>query len=154
MMQVTLSRGELALVDSEDYELVSNFKWHVSRRGYVSARVPGSGEPGRKLLMHRIIVGALPTEMVDHKNRNKLDNRRANLRIVTKSENGRNRPKQRNNTSGYKGVVRDRTRWAAMIKLHGKKIYLGCFGSPEEAAKAYDAAAIKYHGVFARGNFS
>jgi hypothetical protein len=99
-----------------------------------------------------------PTVEVDHRDGNGLNNRRrSNLRVCSHSQNGANQKKHKNNTSGFKGVVLykdNRSRpWCARIKVEGRHIYLGYFATPDEAAKAYDAAAIRLHGEFARTNF-
>ena len=95
--------------------------------------------------------------LVDHRNRKGLDNRIANLRMATHSENCYNRRKPGNTTSRYKGVYcekrRGRVRWRANIKFQDKRIFLGYYDSQLEAARAYDEAAKKYHGEFAQLNF-
>jgi len=104
--------------------------------------------------MHRLILNAPDGMQVDHVNEIGLDNRKSNLRICNQSENQRNRSKQKNNTSGFKGVhwhVVDK-RWMATIKVDKKKIHLGSFRNPIDAAKVYNSAAIKYHGEFANLN--
>lgn len=108
---------------------------------------------------HRVIwalvYGAWPTMEIDHINADKTDNRLVNLREANKSENGRNRELQANNTSGFKGVVwnRSRNRWHARITHQGRRRDLGYFHTETDAAKAYDAAAREHHGSFARVNF-
>ncbi len=96
--------------------------------------------------------GEWPREQIDHINGDKSDNRLANLRLSSHSENERNRPKMRNNKSGHKGVSwhKGNQRWRAQITLHHNDIFLGYFATPEEAADTYNKAALKYHGEFAK----
>ncbi len=105
--------------------------------------------------MHRLILNAPDGIQVDHVNRNRLDNRRSNLRIATDLQNHFNTVKRSHNTTGYKGVSRYHKldRWYARIALHGKVYYLGIHNSPEEAARAYDAKARELFGEFAWTNF-
>ena len=159
--EIPLTRGEVAVVDPDWWEPLVQFNWscHIDRYGRRSAvrtlRLPD--EDGKKtvkklVVMHRVICGATDGQMCDHRNGDSLDNRRANLRIVTTSENAHNSKKDRRNTTGFKGVKRQGGKWIARIGLNWKRIHLGTFDSPELAAHAYDKAAVKYHGEFARTN--
>lgn len=104
--------------------------------------------------MHREIVGTPEGMDTDHINGDKLDNRRSNLRICTHAQNGANRGPQKNGSSGYKGVSYHCKKWRVQICINGKTKRLGGFNSLLDAAKAYDKAARKYHGEFARTNVS
>ena len=115
----------------------------------------GSRQKRSGILMHREILNTPKGFYTDHENGNKLDNRKKNLRIATKSLNGANREKPKNNTSGYKGVSwhnRDK-RWRVNLQLNGKGLYLGNYKDREEAARRYDETASKYFGAFAKLNF-
>jgi len=144
MKKIPLTQGKFALVDDDDYEKVSRLSWYVDKRGYaVNKKI-------KITYMHRLIMNT-PKEMeTDHINGNKLDNRKINLRICTKSENMRNRKKQSNNTSGYKGVFwhHKANRWRAQIVINKKAKHLGLFDTPEEAGKAYREAELKYFGEY------
>jgi hypothetical protein len=111
------------------------------------------------VFLHRAIMGLAKGDagVVDHINGDRLDNRRANLRLATDSENMFNVDLPAQNTTGYKGVYRNsptcRQPYQAAITVNRKKIYLGSFADPREAARAYDEAARLYAGPFARGNF-
>ena len=153
--EIPLSRGMVALVDDDDYDmLVSVGKWHAtpgtSGTYYANRSItrPGGGQTTQG--MHTLISG---WPYVDHRNGDGLDNRRANLRQATDSQNQGNRRIGSNNTSGYKGVSRSGLKWRARIRLDGHQTHMGCYATPQEAARAYDTASIKHFGEFARPNF-
>jgi len=100
--------------------------------------------------MHTLITG---WSFVDHRNGDGLDNRRQNLRPANDSKNQMNARMRSDNPSGFKGVCADRHRWMARIQLDGRRTYLGYFATPQEAARAYDAAAVELFGEYARPNF-
>lgn len=159
--EIILSNGQIALVDAVDFSAVSAFKWaaHPSysrtgeRIGTYAHRVDTSEGRRRTVYMHRQIMGAARGQMVDHVNADGLDNRRANLRLCTASQNGANRPAK--SKSGYRGVYffPRLNRWGAHLCLHRKTIHLGYFHEIEDAARAYDTAALAQFGEFARLNF-
>jgi hypothetical protein len=143
--------GAQAIVDDDDFEDLSKWKWALDSRGYISRA--HTGRHGSKIFMHRQIMRVLESRdaVIDHINGNTRDNRRENLRVCNTSQNGRNRGAPSNNTSGYKGVSwnkRDR-KWQARISAGGKNLYLGSFDSPEKAHDAYCSAAKLAHGEFA-----
>lgn len=120
----------------------------------VHVRLSTKGPRGSTcFLVHRVVwamrTGAWPDALIDHINGDQSDNSVSNLRVATLRENGWNMPAMRNNTSGFKGVSRNRGRWMASMRLHGKKKNLGRFNTPEEAHAAYVAAAKAHHGEFA-----
>ena len=138
-----------ALIDIEDIDKVKNIKWGLDGRGYVyNAKV------GR---LHRFLMGPSDNKVVDHINHNKLDNRKSNLRICSIQQNIMNSSKQkrRNTTSKYKGVCfyKQNRKWVVHISINGKLKSLGYYESEEEAAIAYDKAAILHFGEFASINF-
>lgn len=149
--EIQITQGFKAIVDDEDYEYLNQFKWYVVK-GQKTKYAVRYESPGKALLMHREILSATnPSEFIDHINTNGLDNRKLNLRFCTQAENQRNRGKQRNNTSGFKGVFWNKgvCKWIPAIRVDGRMIALGCFDCKIQAAKAYNAAALKYHGEFA-----
>jgi HNH endonuclease len=158
MVEVPLTQGKVALIDDEDAERVLVYKWCAwwnGKRWYVVAHEPGTGKNGRTVLLHRFIMSAPRGIVVDHRNMNGLDNRRENLRLATDSQNKCNRGRQRDNKSGFKGVswFKPAKVWIAQIKYKRVGYYLGYYKTAEAAAHAYDAAARKLHGEFARVNF-
>lgn len=166
-IEIQLTRGQVAIIDAIDADLASS-KWYAQ----LSPRYTGGGKflaargvqrkcKNKTYLMHRVILARMigrdlePHEKVDHIDGDTLNNQRENLRLATNSQNMCNRGKQANNTSGYKGVSwhKPTGRWQAVIKLNGILRHLGRFDDPEDAARTYDAAAIRLHGEFARLNF-
>lgn len=152
--QIQLSKGLVALVDDEDFEWLSEFKWCVNDENYAIRNVQKNGK-WTTTRMHRDVLNAPDFMQVDHVNCNPLDNRRCNLRLATNSQNQRNRGSNKNNKSGFKGVSWrvSRQKWLAQIEIDGKGKHLGYFDTPEDAAQAYDKAARELHGEFAKTNF-
>jgi HNH endonuclease/AP2 domain len=155
---IRLTSGQHAIVDAEDYARLSQWKWYSKKHrtgSFYAYRNIGSKPKRNMVMMHRLIVGAEAGQEVDHANGDTLDNRRENLRICTGLENRRNKKRYKTNTSGYKGVWKqsDCNRWRAYIGIRGKTRYIGLYATAEEAAGAYDAAALEEFGDFARLNF-
>ena len=132
------------LIDAEDFEkFVKDESFYLLNNGYVYS--------GKHKLLHRILMNAPDGMFVDHINGNKLDNRKTNLRICTQQENNMNRGKNKNNTSGFKGVTfhKQTQKLQALIRIDGKYKFLGLFEKAEDAYEAYKKAAVKLHGDFA-----
>ena len=157
---IRLTQGQCTIVDPEDYEyLISLGPWHVQslrkEHRFVAAREVWIKEIGRSvtvLMTHDII---LTDHIIDHKNGDRLDNRRSNLRACDYFQNSTNTRIRSDNTSGYKGVSWDKTRrkWRAYFVLDGYQIHLGRYTDPIQAAHAYDEAARLNFGEFACLNF-
>jgi len=144
--------GEDVLVDVSDIDLVSQYRWYTSwtDAGDVAAVLANINR--RTVTMHRLIVCPPDEMIVDHSNGNPLDNRRANLRICTYSNNNRNRRSKRGSALGVKGVSKSGSKFRAQIYLGGKNHHLGLFATTEEAHAAYANAARLHFGEFARTN--
>ena len=150
-------KGEIryAYIDRKNINKVIDYRWYMDSNGYIATNLPNIGNKHRILLLHRLIMNTPEGMDTDHKNDKRNFNIEENLRICTRSQNEGNTCKRKNNSSGYKGVTwfkRDK-KWKAQIVMNYKNTHLGYFDSKEIAAKAYDKAAIKYHGKFAQINF-
>lgn len=164
MIEAPLSRGKVALIDDEDGERVMAYKWTVQahvRRGktiyYAHRNLARQGRKGaqKSILLHRFILNAPDDMQVDHVNSDGLDNRRANLRLATSSQNCCNRTRHPNNKTGFTGVYwhnRLKT-FCVQVRYEGATYSLSGFDMAEDAARARDALAKRYHGEFARLNF-
>jgi hypothetical protein len=155
--RISLGEGKFTIVDPADYYRFNIFNWCPRDQGSNIYAVRPICTPDRITFvsLHREIMGNPKGLVVDHRNCVGLDNRRDNLRTATQSQNTCNCRKRANTTSRFMGVYFNKAKglWASSIKSHGKRIWLGYFKSEVEAARAYDRAAIKYHGEFARLNF-
>jgi hypothetical protein len=156
--RIYLGEGFWTILEQEDFYRLRNFKWvaYKSRNSFYAVRLKIIGVKVTKMLsMHREIMNEPAGLLVDHRNCDSLDNRRANLRFATHAENMRNRRKLKNTSSCFIGVYLDkpRNRWCVHIRRNGKKLFIGRFKNEIDAAKAYDEAAKKYHVEFARLNF-
>ena len=153
-IRLTLTRGQEALIDEADYAVVSQYRWQaVWHRNTQQYQVQGYVN-GRKIKLSRFLMNAPAHLDVDHINGNSLDNQRHNLRLCTNQQNHWNMRKHRNATSQYKGVcwVTRTRKWLAQIEVNGRNMRLGSFTDEREAARAYDVAATKFFGEFARLN--
>lgn len=156
--RIQLSQGRVALVDVEFAGIVGQYTWHAYKGKATNAWYARTNtEDGGTLLLHRLVwelCGLGPVNEIDHQNRDGLDCRRQNLRPATASQNAHNRARQKNNTTGYKGVTRHKAnRWRARIRVgDGKRLDLGLHPSPEQAARAYNRAALAHFGTFAALN--
>jgi len=155
MKYISLTKGKVAIVDDEDFDQLIQWKWHFT--GYYVGRNSKVDEGHKRvILMHRQIMGE-PDCWVDHRNLNRLDNRKSNLRLATPSQSNMNKIVHKDNESGFKGVSRnfnrrgsDKKPYRARINVNGKEKHLGTFATKEEVAKAYELAAPRFHGEFFR----
>ena len=170
MKEIKLTQGKIALVDDCDYDIVNQYKWHLQSQGYAIRYIKKTEqqEQNFEILMHRFIYtihfGEIPDRMfVDHMDRNPLNCQISNLRLVTIQQNGQNTSKNKNNTSGFRGVSvfqyydkrngrhTKRTFWRGYIKTDGK-VYSKCYPFSEEgkiqAAKWYDQKRKELFGKF------
>jgi hypothetical protein len=153
-IQIPLTRDQYALIDDEDYEQLSQYKWTLDKNGYVVRKSGGRKNP-KKVMLHRFIMNAPPGFDVDHIDHDLLNNCRANLRICTRSQNNANRLPLSGSTSQYKGVSWNSQRryWSVYHTAYGQRRWLGSFDNEVEAAITYDNAAYAAFGEFAYLNF-
>lgn len=160
MKYIPLTKGKFAIVDDEDFDRLSSRSWQYSN-GYANLKrylgIVDGKQSQIKEYMHRIILGDVGDNHVDHINGDRLDNRKENLRLCTHAENCRNSKKRNNKSSKYKGVSRSLKRnlskpWTAQITINGGNRFLGRYAEEIEAAAAYNEAARKLFGEFAKLN--
>lgn len=162
--KIPLNNGFYSIVNAELYEYLMQWRWRAYRYSpHKSPHVvtdslldsPIGKQRHKTVRMHHVIMKAPSFVMFDHKNLDTFDNRRSNLRKCNNRQNVQNRGLPRNNTSGYKGVTKQThyDAWVSIIGVDGKRINLGTYPTPLEAAIVRDFAALKYHGEFACLNF-
>lgn len=151
-MQIKFNDNITLTIDEEDFDRLSGLKIrkYLNRKGgkyYYAFNVKS-----KIVWVHRFIMNCSVGDgiQIDHKNGDPSDNRKCNLRVCLKGKyNAINRPKQKNNTTGYKGVFRKNGSYAACIRVDQKLKHIGMFETPEEAALAYNQKALEYFGEFA-----
>ncbi len=159
MQKIPLTQGKIALIDDSDLTRVGPLKWQAHRMRHIwYAEHSWRTLSGTKAVkLHRFILGITdPNIQVDHIDRDGLNCQKSNLRVCEfKGQNNFNQGLRKDNPSGYKGVLWNKAnqRWQAKITIDGIQKHLGCFDNPVDAARAYDEAAKKYFGEFARLNF-
>lgn len=158
---IPLTKGKVAIVDDEDYDALSRYRWYclkgknsdtlfyACRSASEAERLAGAQ---KFIKMHRQILNAPPGQRIDHENGDGLDNQRHNLRFATPTQNSQNKRRQKSSSAKYKGLSRNKNGWVAELCIKGTHIYLGLFPTQREAAIAYNAAATKHYGEFARLN--
>lgn len=136
--------GKYALVDNEDYAELSKYKWYLNDNGYAAK---SQKQPTR--YMHKLVFGHQTLPHIDHINRNKLDNRKSNLRECTISENMANQSIRSDNKSGYKGISWDskKNKWFACTRKNKKTIYIGRYKNINDAIREHEKVFLEIHGV-------
>ena len=143
---IPLTKGQVALVDDCDYPFLIQWRWRVNSKGYAVRSFTVDGKE-IVLNMHREIMQPPKGMVVDHIDHNRLNNVRANLRIITQQQNLMNRRLFRNNTTGFKGVTYRNGRWHSRIEKDGIDIHLGLYEDIKTAALVYDCAAVWLFGA-------
>jgi hypothetical protein len=147
--------GVYTKVDDDIYNEFMNWGKHLSLcpKGYARFSVwDKETNKVKPVKLHRYITKAQKGEMVDHRNHDKLDNTRENLRVCTNKQNSWNQISKKKGTSKYKGVTFEAGKFRAVIMKDGKKYHLGMFESDIEAAEAYNRKAIELFGEYAALN--
>jgi len=158
--EIVLTRGQIALVDDEDFDRLNKVRWQARWnpciKSFYAARSFRKNGNFKTEIMHRIVMGAPKGVLVDHRNSgDTLNNQKSNLRFATHIENARNGKLRRNNILRLKGVRKNSnsSTYQVRICVKGRSLHIGCFHDPEMAARAYDEAAVKHFGEFAHLNF-
>lgn len=158
MKEIALTQGMAALVDDEDYEYLSQFKWQVMVRSYTSYAVRCLWKEGKQYAsyMHRELMNNPKGLQIDHIDGNGLNNQKSNLRLCTTSQNQMNSKPRKNTQSGFKGVRWNRSnkKWESSLRINGENKYLGLYSQKEKAAIAYDNAAKQFFKEFSRTNYA
>jgi hypothetical protein len=155
---IPLTKGKVAIVDVTSLPILEHKSWYSNYRG--AAWYAFTDHKGIPLAMHRILLGLQKGDkvFVDHKNKDGLDNRKCNLRTCTNQQNQQNAKRRKDAPTRYRGItyakksLGSKKLWYAQIRINGKRISLGSHKTQRDAAIAYDLAAIRYHGEFARTN--
>jgi len=144
---IPLTRGLFAIIDTEDIEELNKYTWHATNKGYAARRLRVNEGRGIEL-MHRRLLCLSGKIQGDHINRDKLDNRKSNLRTASNGENQINQPPDKTNKTGYKGVakLRNRRGYIAQAYINNEYMYLGYFLDKHAAAEAYNNAVQAYYG--------
>lgn len=172
--RMSLPSGHIVLIDEIDMDethsvnigssviwsgRVADLSWgldhDLARSGYVTAVTPRSftDAPKKRMRLHRLIMNARKGDIVDHRDTNRLNNLRSNLRFASFTQNSVNRSRNRSQRAMFKGIYAQGNRWGARLQINKKSVHLGAFGTQEKAARAYDKAALAAWGEFARLNF-
>jgi hypothetical protein len=151
-VEIALTRGLVAVIDSRDFHAVNKHRWYAAPASRGKGFYAATSTAGQSTTyLHRYILNAPSGVLVDHINGDRLDNRRRNLRICNPSQSAWN---TRNFKGKFKGVWQVKSGvWRSQISANRRRIEVGTFPTEEEAARAYDAAALKHHGEFAKLNF-
>lgn len=152
---VELTQGQWTILNTDDWEKIKCYKWYVIWEEKMKSFYATTTIKKKVVYLHRIIMDSYDTKIhIDHKSHDTLDNRRENLRKTTHQRNHFNTKLPITNTSGYKGVWWNklRNKWGSQIKINRKKIHLGLFLDPKDAARAYDKKALELFGEFAFTN--
>lgn len=162
MKQIPLSRGLFATVDDADFDWLNQWKWSALKTGrpgakpkFYAVRTEACKEAGgrrRTILMHRVLSGAGLGQVTDHRDLNTLNNSRGNLRATTQSLNSLNHSGHRDRASRYKGVYKHKQNPSWVAEFRGRNA--GSYPTEEEAARAYDRAALAYSSDYSRLNFA
>lgn len=154
MKLIPLIQGKFTEVSDHRFDFLNQWKWCLSSNGYAVRNIRINGKY-KTLLMHLVIHPSPEGFETDHEDTNRLNNQDYNLRTVTHKQNMFNMKLQKGGSSKYKGVnwVKERKKWRSRIKFNGVEKFLGRFNCEIKAAKAYDLAALKYFGEFAKLNF-
>lgn len=153
--EIQLTQGYIALIDDEDFERINRFTWCAAKSNENYYAIRKNYNESGTIRMHRVILNINDTKIkIDHIDNNSLNNQKSNLRIASNSENKRNQIKHKITSSKYKGVHfrKDNKKWRAGVRLNDQQINLGQFNNEIDAALAYNTAAIKYFGEFAKIN--
>lgn len=152
------TKNEPILFDLEDYDKIKDYCWYIDPDGYARTNVTLENGKRTMWMMHSLITNTIdnPLHMADHihGNNTRLDNRKSNLRVATKSQNNINQKIRKDNSSGYKGINWDKqhNKWVVRIQTNNKRVFIGRYKSLDDAIAARQKAEDKYHGEWSYDN--
>lgn len=148
MLKFKLTNNQFTYIDSSDFRRLNKYKWYAIFDKKMKSYYAVGKVNGKLIKLHRFIMRVYTNNnlVIDHKNKNTLDNRKKNLKICTQQENLKNKKIQKNNSSGFCGVYFNKrcNKWQSYIRVSNKRIHLGCFDNREEAISARSQANKKY----------
>lgn len=155
MKTIQLTQNKITLVDDEDYEYLSQWKWNAfkTKNGFYAARCIWVNKKPKNIYMHRLIMNTEKGLMCDHIDHDTLNNQKSNLRNCTRQQNQLNKNLYCHSKNKYKGMTYHTGAYTVSVNYQNKRYYLGRFKDEIEAAKAYDKKALELHGEFANLNF-
>lgn len=145
---IITQKYERIIIDKDKLKELRKYRWFIDKKGYASCYYKVDGKQ-KSLKMHRLVIDAPSKAIVDHKDKNKLNNRLSNLRIVNSTESNRNNTRRKDNTSGVTGVMWDsiKRRWKAFVYINSKRIWILSTKNKEDAIKARLQAEKDYYGI-------
>ena len=152
---IKLTQGQVAIIDAEDLEKIADYRWHASwnpskKAYYATSSITVSYKKQKTVSMNRLLMNCPKHLVVDHIDGNPLNNCKSNLRVCTPSQNCANKGAYKTNTTGHKGLVKNKNTYEVYVSINGKSTYVGCSSKYEDAVKIHEEESRRIHGEFCR----